>query len=212
MYGSEIHLYVFRLFAVEVNGTLQVIVNASKRVRSYDAETGDLIWECGGQTINAIPSPVSGFGNVFCTSGYRGSALQAIELGRTGDLTRTDAISWEVKEATPYTPSPRLYGDKIYVCAVNKAVISCYQAETGKANFVKQRLEGMKEIYASPVGAADRVYFVGRDGKATVIKRSEKVEVLATNTLDDEIDASPAVAGNELFLKGRTYLYCIAGS
>jgi len=212
MYGSEIHLYVFRLFAVEVNGTLQVIVNASKRVRSYDAETGDLIWECGGQTINAIPSPVSGFGNVFCTSGYRGSALQAIELGRTGDLTRTDAISWEVKEATPYTPSPLLYGDKIYVCAVNKAVISCYQAETGKANFVKQRLEGMKEIYASPVGAADRVYFVGRDGTTAVIRRSETFEVLAVNTLDDEIDASPAIVGDELFLKGETYLYCIAGS
>lgn len=195
-----------------MNGTLQVVVNASKRVRSYDAKTGNLIWECKGQTLNAIPSPVSGFGKVFCTSGFRGSTLQAIELDRTGDLSGTDAISWEVKDkgATPYTPSPLLYGDKVYVLAVNKAVISCYQAETGAANFVKQRLEGMKEIFASPVGAGDRVYFVGRDGKTAVIKRSEKFELLAVNTLDDEIDASPAVAGDELFLKGKTYLYCIA--
>jgi len=75
---------------------------------------------------------------------------------------------------------------------------------------VKQRLEGMKEIFASPVGAAGRVYFVGRDGTTAVIKRSETFELLATNTLDDEIDASPAIVGDELFLKGKTYLYCIA--
>ena len=70
----------------------------------------------------------------------------------------------------------------------------------------------MNDIFASPVGAADRVYFVGRDGKTAVVKRSEKLEVLAVNTLDDEIDASPAIVGDELFLKGKTYLYCIAGS
>ncbi len=75
---------------------------------------------------------------------------------------------------------------------------------------MKQRLEGMKEIFASPVGAAGRVYFVGRDGTTAVIKRSETFELLATNTLDDEIDASPAIVGDELFLKGKTYLYCIA--
>ena len=137
-------------------------------------------------------------------------ALQAIELGHTGDLTGSDAISWEVKEATPYVPSPLLYDDKIYVCSVNRAIISCYQAETGKANFVKKTLEGIGEIYASPVGAAGRVYFVGRNGKTQVIKRSEKFELLATNTLDDKFDCSPAIVGNELFLKGKEYLYCIA--
>ena len=135
--------------------------------------------------------------------------MQAIELGRTGDLTGSDAVSWEVREGTPYVPSPLLYGDKLYVCSVNRAIISCYQAETGKANFVEQRLEGMGEIFASPVGAADRVYFVGRNGKTQVIKLSEKLQVLATNTLDDKFDCSPAIVGDELFLKGKEHLYCI---
>jgi len=197
---------------VEVDGKVQIVTCATKLIRSYDAGTGELIWQCGGLTANAIPSPVTGFGKVFCTTGHRGSALLAIELGRTGDLTDSDAIRWQVNEATPYVPSPFLYGDNIYVCMVNSAVISCYQAETGKPNFVKQQLKGMDGIYASPVGAAGRVYFVGRDGKTVVIKRSEKLEVLATNTLDDEIDASPAIVGDELFLKGKTHLYCIAGS
>jgi len=87
---------------------------------------------------------------------------------------------------------------------------SCYQAETGKANYVGQRLEAIKEIYASPVGAAGRVYFLGRKGTAQVIKNAETFELLATNTLDDEFDASPAIAGDQLFLKGKQSLYCIA--
>ena len=192
-----------------VNGRVQVITSATGLIRAYDMETGELLWQCSGQTGNVIPSPVVGFGKVFCTSGFRGSALQAIELGRTGDLSGSDAITWQVNEATPYVPSPLLYGDKIYVCSVNRAVISCYQAETGKANFVEQRLEGMGEIFASPVGAADRVYFVGRNGKTQVIKLSEKLQVLATNTLDDKFDCSAAIVGDELFLKGKEHLYCI---
>jgi outer membrane protein assembly factor BamB len=196
---------------VEVNGKMQVITNATKFIRSYDAKTGKLLWQCGGQTANVIPSPVAGFKMVFCTSGFRGNALQAIELGRTGDLTGSDAVKWQINEATPYVPSPLLYGDKIYVCSGNKAIISCYQARTGKPAFVKQRLEAIKEIYASPVGVADRVYFVGRKGNTQVIKHSQEFQILATNTLDDEFNSSPAIAGDELFLKGKTHLYCIAG-
>jgi len=196
--------------AVDVNDKTQVITNATNFVRSYDVKTGDIIWQCSGQTASVIPCPVSGFGKVYCMSGFRGSALLAIELGHTGDLSDSNAISWQVKEATPYVPSPLLYGDKLYFCSVNKAIISCYQAETGKTNFVKQPLEGMNEIFASPVGVADRVYFVGRDGVAAVIKKSDKFEVLATNKLDDKFDASPAIAGDELFLKGKENIYCIA--
>jgi outer membrane protein assembly factor BamB len=195
---------------VEVNGKIQVITSATSFIRSYDFETGDLIWKCSGQVSNVIPSPVVGFGMVFCTSGRRGNSLQAIELGRTGDLSNTDAVKWHVKKATPYVPSPLLYGDKLYVCSGNLAKISCYKAQTGEAHFVEQTLEGVGGIYASPVGAADRIYFVGRNGKTQVIRCSEKFEVLATNTLDDGFDASPAIVGDELYLKGKKHLYCIA--
>lgn len=196
---------------VHANGKIQVITSATAFIRSYDLKSGELIWQCSGQTGNVIPSPATGFGMVFCTSGFRGNALQAIELGKTGKLNGTDAIKWQINEpTTPYVPSPLLYGDKLYVCYGNRAVLSCYDARTGKANFVKQTLGEMKGIYASPVGAADRVYFIGRDGKAQVIKNSDKFEPLAANSLDDEFDASPAIVGDELFLKGKENLYCIS--
>lgn len=194
---------------VEHEGKSQVVVSATKRVRCYDPDTGTVLWECGGQTRNVIPSPVYGFGMVFATSGFQGNALQAIALGRTGDLTGSDAVKWSVDRGTPYVPSPLLYGDKLYVFANNNAILSCYQAETGAANFTQKRLEGLTGVYASPVGAADRVYLVSRNGKAMVIKRSADLEVLATNTLDEGFDASLAIAGDEMFLRGKEYLYCI---
>jgi outer membrane protein assembly factor BamB len=197
---------------VETNGQLQVIISATNRIRSYDVKTGDVIWQCGGQTRNVIPTPVLGFGMVFCTSGFRGSALQAIKLGQTGDLTGTDAVTWEVKKATPYVPSPILYEGKIYVFSVNDGIVSCYNAETGKPYYVKKELEQIEGIYASPAAAAGRVYFVGRNGVTYVIKSSEDLEVLSINKLDDRFDCSPAFVDNEMFLKGKQYLYCIASS
>ncbi len=195
---------------ITVDGKLQVIISATNRVRSYDAQTGDVIWECGGQTRNVIPTPVVGHGMIYCTSGFRGSALQAITLGKTGDLTDTDAVVWTAKRDTPYVPSPLLYDGRLYVCSVNKEVISCYNAKTGNPLFTKQTLDGLKGVYASPTAAAGRIYFVGRNGVTSVLKASDSLEVLATNTLNDEIDCSPAFIGNEMYLKGKQYLYCIA--
>ena len=195
---------------IEVNGKLQVVTNATNLTRSYDIENGDIIWHCSGQTRNVVPTPVTGFGKVFCISGFRGSALKVIELGRTGDLSGTDAISWQVDRDTPYVPSPLLYGDKIYFLSGNKPILSCYQAQTGKPNFVAQSLDGASGFYASPVGAADRVYLASQNGITLVIKHSDTYEVLASNKLDDRFDASPAIVGNELILKGKAYIYCIA--
>lgn len=196
--------------AVEVDGALQVIIPATNLTRSYDAKTGDLIWQCAGLTANVIPSPVLGFGRVYCTSGYRGFSLQAIELGHTGDLTDTDAIAWHIDEGTPYVASPLLYGDKIYVLESRKAVLSSYNAESGKPVFVQQKLEGMKGVYASPVGAGGHVYVAGQGGMTTVLKHTDAFEVVAQNTLDDRFDASPVVIGDDLYLKGTKNLYCIA--
>ncbi len=192
-----------------VEGRMQAIVSATNRIRCYDVGTGEMVWQCGGQTQNVIPSPIVSDGLVFCTSGFRGSELQAIELGHTGDLTGTSAVRWQVSKATPYVPSPILYGDNLYVCSMNRAAISCYHAATGKLNFVEERLEAVKDIYASPVGAAGRVYFVGRKGVTAVIRNAQTLEILATNKLDDEFDASPAIVGGRILLKGKRNLYCI---
>ncbi|MEO7676560.1 MAG: PQQ-binding-like beta-propeller repeat protein, partial [Verrucomicrobiota bacterium] len=196
---------------VEYAGKAQVIVSASGKVRSYDLANGTEIWSCAGQTANVIPSPVSDGKVVYVTSGFRGHALQAIQLGRTGDLTGTDAIIWSHNKSTPYVPSPLLVEGLLYFVSDNNGAVSCVDAKTGKANFEAERLAGIFGIYASPVASKDRVYVLGRDGACVVLKRGPKLEILATNKLNDNTDASIALAGNQLFIRGHENLYCIEG-
>jgi outer membrane protein assembly factor BamB len=196
---------------VQFEGQAQVVVNATGRVRSYDLLTGKQIWECGGQTPNTIPMPVASADTVFVTSGYRASVLQAIALGRTGDLTGSDAIRWKYDKQTPYVPSPLLVDDLIYFVAINNPVLSCLDARTGKPHYAGQRLEELTGIYASAVSARDRVYILGRNGTCLVIKKGASFEILATNKLEDKTDASLALVGSDLFVRGHKFLYCISG-
>lgn len=195
---------------VDFGGKKQVVLNASGKVRSYDLLTGEQVWECGGQTANAIPTPVSANGMIYVTSGFRGSALQAIKLGKTGDLTGTDAIIWHHEKDTPYVPSPLLSGNLLYVVGGNNAILSCFEAKTGAVQYEHERLEGIYSIYASPVAAKGRIYVLSREGVCVVLKDGAKPEVLAKNKVDDQTDASLAMVGKEIFLRGHHNIYCIS--
>ena len=188
----------------------QVIVAATGKIRSYDVSNGDLIWECAGLTANVIPTPVIGQDMIYCISGYRGNALLAIKLGGKGDLTSTDAVVWKYNKNTPYVPSPILYEGKLYFFSNNKGILSCFDAKTGQCLIDAQQLEGFSDVYASPIAANGRLYFVGRNGSMLVIKASDKVEILASNRLEDKFDSSPAAVDKELFVRGMEFLYCIS--
>lgn len=194
---------------VPFQGKTQVIVNGTKRVRSYDLATGKVIWECGGQTLNAIPCPIVNDGMAICMSGYKGALACAVALDARGDVTGTNKVIWKHARGTPYVPSPILAGGKLWFTQRNDNVHTCLDARTGKVIFEKERLPRLTSLYASPVGAKDRIYFTGRDGTIVVIKQAGKVEVLATNKLGEPVDASPAIVGKQLFLRGDKHLYCI---
>jgi len=198
-----------------VDGRAQVIVNATARARAYDLETGDELWQCGGQTVNVIPSPVANATTVFCTSGYRGQALYAIPLAARGDITGTDSVRWSFDRGTPYVPSPLLVGDDLWFTQSNQAIVTCLDARDGREILARQRIPDARNLYASPVAAAGRVYFVDRGGRTVVVDRGERddsseLRVLATNEIGEPVDASPAIAGDELFLRGERHVFCVA--
>ena len=198
---------------VEQNGKAQVIVTATNRSRSYDLETGEVLWECGGMTGNVIPTPVAADGFVYLISGFRSAALQAVNLANAmGDITGSEeAIAWEYNQDTPYVPSPLLHGDIIYFLKGNN-LISAVDRITGVSHYGPdpERIRGISGVYASIVGAADRVYVASRNGAVAVIQHGTTFEILATNRLDDSFNASPAIVESELYLRGTQYLYCIA--
>lgn len=191
-------------------GGAQIVVNATKRTTGYDFDTGKVLWQCGGQSLNVIPSPVRIDDMVIAMSGFGSTAAYAIPLGSTGDITGTERIAWHHKTATPYVPSPLLVGDRLYFTKWFSPILTCLDARTGKVLMEAQRLPGLKNLYASPVAASGRIYFVSREGAGLVIKEQPKLEVLGTGQLDEGFDASPAVVGRQMFLRGKKHLYCIA--
>jgi outer membrane protein assembly factor BamB len=191
-------------------GAPQVVVAGTNRVVSYDLATGEERWRAGGLTPNAIPSPVYADGVVYVTSGFRGNALQAIRVkDAKGDVTAAPALLFRYDKDTPYVPSPLLYRGQLYFLKSNSGVITALDAKDGSVRF-SERLEAVPNIYASPVGASGRVYVTGREGAVTVIAAGPKLEVLATNRLDDGFDASPALVDKEIYLRGRKHLYRIS--
>jgi outer membrane protein assembly factor BamB len=195
---------------VEHEGRTHVVVPGMNRLRSYDLSTGAILWETAGLTMNPIPSPVAANGMVFATSGFRGNSLKAIRLsGASGDITGTANVVWTLDRDTPYVPSPLLYDGVLYILKTNNGLLSAFDAASGKPHYQVQRLERAANVFASPVGAAGRVYIPGRDGTTVVIKQGPAFELLAENTLDDGFDASPAVVGRDLYLRGYKYLYAI---
>lgn len=194
-----------------VGGKPRVIVSATNRVRAYDLATGEEIWQCGGMTLNTIPSPIVDGHMAYLASGYRGSALLALNLeGAEGDISGSSRVVWQHDRDTPYVPSILLYEGDLYVIKHNRGILTVLDAKTGKPHYGPQRLDDIEGIYASPVGAGGHVYLLDRAGVAMVIKSGPEFRVVAVNKLDDYFDASPAVAGNKLYLRGHKHLYCIA--
>ena len=195
---------------VEHQGRSQVVVSATGRVRSYDLASGALVWECGGLSRNVVASPVAAAGMVYVANSYDWQALMAIRLdGARGDITGTEQVAWTLRRLTPYVPSPLLYGQALYVLQHNQGILSRLDAKSGKALGGPYRLRGLREIFASPVGAADRLYITDRMGATLVLSRDKEPRFLALNRLDDSFSASAAVVDRELYLRGEKFLYCL---
>ena len=196
---------------VEHGGTRQLVVSGTNRVRGYDLATGGVIWECGGLSANVVASPVSADGMVYAGSSYDRRAMLAIRLdGAKGDITGTAQVVWSRRRGTPYVPSLLLYGDSLYFLHHYQGILSRVDAKTGEERTGPFRLGGIRNVYASPVGAANRLYITDRQGTTLVMSHADVPEILAVNRLDESFSASAAVVGGELFLRGERSLYCIA--
>ncbi len=193
---------------LEVNGKPQVITSATNLIRSYDFDSGEIIWSCSGMTRNVIPNPKYADGILYVMSGFRGNALMAIDLARAkGDITGSDVIIWSYDQNTSYTPDALLMDRRYYFLRANNGELSCADAKTGELKYEKVKLEGIGDLYSSPTGVDNRMYIVD-DNICLVIKAGDEFEVLASNTLEDGFHASPVIVGTKLLLRGFHSLYC----
>lgn len=185
----------------------QVIVNGSARTRSYDLKTGAQLWECGGQTMNAIPVPIVREGVAYVMTGFRSTAVAAIRLDSRGDVS--DKALWRRTDAGPYVSSGLLYDDLLYVPKERNGILFVLNPKNGETVYGPERLPGIDSMYASLVGADGKVYVTARDGTTVVLKHGPQLEILATNRLGEGVDASPVPVGRRLLLRGQKHLFCL---
>lgn len=191
------------------NGSKQVIVSATNKVRSYEPATGKLLWEAAGLGVNVIPAPVTAEGLVYVMSGFRDPKLMAIKLDAKGDLTGKDSVVWTSDRGNSYTPSPVLHEGKLYF-VTDSGMLSCVDAATGKEFYKQQRLPKPYNFKASPVAADGKLYLASENEDVVVVRMGERFEIVSTNTMPDQtFIATPAIADGSIYLRSQNTLYCI---
>ncbi len=196
----------------------ELIVNATRAIRSYDPENGKLLWECRGPATSiTTPTPTFANGLIIVSSGFIMDPIRPITAfrpGAAGDITlkegetASDAIVWRQQAAAPYIPSPVAYGGRIYV-VLDQGFISCYDATTGKEIYGRTRIDAGAAFSASPVAMDGMIFCSSEDGDVYVIKAGDQYELLAKNSLGESIMASPAVSGGNMFIRSIGHLFCI---
>ncbi len=191
---------------IEDDRGTQVISPGADWVYSYDPASGKELWKAsyGMLGFSTVPLPVFGNGLVFVSTSYMRPRLLAVRYD--GSTASDDSfVEWQLDGAAPQKPSMLLIGDQL--CFVSdKGIGMCLDARTGKELW-KERIEG--NYSASPLFANGRIYFFSQDGKSVVIESGKEFKQLAENSLDGGFMASPAVAGDALFLRTDTHLYRI---
>ena len=190
---------------VEHIGRRQMIVPGAKWVVSYDPATGKPIWRVNYvKGYSNIVRPVFGHGMVYvCTNGP-GRQLWAIRVDGLGDITDTHVI-WKARRQIPNRVSPLLVGNEIYAVTDN-GIVTCFDALTGQTRW-SQRIGG--NYAASPLHADGHIYVFSEEGKTSVFRSGKQPEMLAENHIQGRLVASPAVAGEAIFLRTDTHLYRI---
>lgn len=185
-----------------VAGKPVLISTAAQSAYGYDPASGEELWRMPHTGFSNISRPVIGQGMMFLNTGYMKPQLVAVKLGVSGLVDDSQAL-WRQATAIPNKPSVVLVGDLIFM-VTDGGVATCLEAASGTPVWTK-RLGG--NFSASPIDAAGRIYFCDQDGKTTVIAPSREYKELAVNQLDAGCTASPAVAGQALYLRTKTCLY-----
>jgi outer membrane protein assembly factor BamB len=136
--------------------------------------------------------------------------MGAFRLDSQGDIKGSQSVVWEFDHDTPDVPSPLLSNGKLYFYKGKVGQLSCIDAKTGKPHYVASRVRDLDTIYASPVAADGYVFLTARNGNTVVIRDSEKLEIVSTNSVGETVDATPALVDDQIFIRGEKHLFCIA--
>lgn len=185
-------------------GKPELVSSAAVGTIGYDPATGEELWRVIHGGMNEACRPFAAHGLVYLTTGHTQKII-AVKAGGRGDVTAT-GVAWTFAKEAPTKPSPLVIGDYLYYVN-DKGVAGCLDARTGGLKW-QERLG--ETCSASPVVAGGHVYFAGEKGKTFVAAADPSgLNLVETNTLAAGCMASPAVAGDAIYLRTKTHLYCL---
>ncbi len=174
----------------------ELVVNSSTGVEAFDPATGAPLWHFDEPNKMAIPGAMYHQGVIFLSRGYRSGPYMAIRPGGRGAISKANLV-WHVATGAPYVSSLAHYDGLLYM-AGDTGIVTCVDAATG-AQVWRQRLGG---IYtASPVAGDGKIYLIGESGEAIVLRAGRTAEVIARNSIDGRVLASPAISGGRIFIR-----------
>ena len=175
---------------------------------AYNPESGSELWTVTGNKFEVIPTPVVGHDLVFASSGRAGPTL-AIRLGGSGDVTDTHVV-WKSPKGAPFVPSAIIVEGQLYTINDMQAIVTSFEAETGKVLFQGRLGNAPKEGFsASPVVVDGKVFFTNDEGETFVLKAGPTFELLHVNRFDARTLASPALVDGRWYFRTERELICI---
>lgn len=190
-------------------GKQELIVGMPRKVVGLNPATGEELWSCGNDiSWYIVPSIVAQDDVIWSIGGRSGVAAVALRAGGRGDVTKTHRL-WTSQKGSNVA-SPIIHDGHLYWMHDGLGIAYCAEAMTGKIVY-EERIPRAGPVYASPVLADGKIYYVSRTGQTFVVAAKPTYGLLATNDLSDRstFNASPAVTGNRLLLRSDLYLYCI---
>ncbi|MBX7167828.1 MAG: PQQ-like beta-propeller repeat protein [Pirellulales bacterium] len=198
----------------------ELVACGNTRVYSYDLATGQAFWELGNFPSSFASSPTAQGDALFLGNNgpFSTAPLFSVKAGKSGDislskkeaaskeLVHNDGIAWWRVRSGPGLASPVVAGPRLYVS--EESILACYAAATGERLY-RERLPDGKDVVASPLVLEDRILLIDGDGTAFFVAAEPEFKILGTNRLNEQVWATPAVAGDALLVRGVEHLYCI---
>jgi outer membrane protein assembly factor BamB len=187
----------------------ELVTNGTEWIIGYDPATGKELWRTTGVRSNAIHTPLVGDGLVIATAGYPQRRVIAIRPGGTGNISGTDRIAWTYDKGTAYVVSPILYNGIVYLLN-DQGVMTALEASSGTVIYEGGRLPKPATFMGSPVAFGDHVLLTSEEGDTFFIKAGRTHEVVATNSIDEPVYSTLALANGRIFIRGERHLFAIA--
>jgi outer membrane protein assembly factor BamB len=196
---------------VRANGREELIVSFPGRLVAYDPKSGSELWISKGLGGTIYTTPVWGEQAIFATSsGPGGGNAIAVKPGGSGDITESQRI-WRQERIESQMGSGVIHEGHLYTLS-QQGIAACMELQSGNKVWEK-RLRGSGErggSWSSMLLADGKIYVPNQSGDIFVLAASPKYELLATNSVDEPTNASPAASNGELFLRTDNSLWCIA--